>query len=589
MDWGILSAGILVVYMSALIIAIWRWFNAKNKILWGVIALVLLLMCLSEASLLLQQTPGPEQMSMQAWPKLLAALLITFALAIAGNLPGQLASLKLVDINGTQGSTNYFGHCEYDVEHDAITWSDEVFNIYGLSRSNFTPSIDAILQRVHPADQQMLRDSFEAILREGRPLQEEFRIIRPDGEPRIIREHTIAISESEHEPSKLVTTIYDVTAHTPERELIHRFGQILDSSFNEIYLFDAKTLKFVHCNHTALLHTGYTFSELYKLTPLALKPAYSREEFEALIAPLRNQEIDKLRFETEHRRKDGSLYPVYVNLQYLSIGQPMVFVAIICDISEQKSATELMLQRDAQLTHAMRLATMGEMATGIAHEINQPLSAIINYAKGGERRLVENPDEPAAIKEALQQIVEQAERAAGIISRIRNFVRKKDPHRSTVEVNELVNYIAKLIKTAANANAVQIMYKLDDDLPTILADPVQIEQVLLNISMNAIEVMAEMDNGARILTFKTSLADKDSLHVCVHNTGPRLDEQDLERVFEAFYTTKSQGMGIGLSLSRTIIETHGGKMWARSGDMVANTEFCFSLPVNKSQDVENGS
>ncbi|GMR07991.1 MAG: hypothetical protein BMS9Abin26_0996 [Gammaproteobacteria bacterium] len=257
--------------------------------------------------------------------------------------------------------------------------------------------------------------------------------------------------------------------------------------------------------------------------------------------------------------------------------------AIGIDITDRKSAEEMARARREELAHALRHATLGELATGIAHEVNQPLSAIINYAKGCQFRLTDHSLDESDYNEALDRIIVQANRAAKIISRLRQFVRKKEPHRSTSDINEIIGYSLDFIESQTRQNNIKLDVHLGKDLPLLLVDPIQIEQVLLNLEINAIESVMETTNGERLITITSAMGVNNKIMVSVQDSGTGLPIEQHDIIFEAFYTTKSLGMGLGLSISRSIIESHEGSMWVKPDGMHKGTTIYFSIPTINEQ------
>lgn len=240
---------------------------------------------------------------------------------------------------------------------------------------------------------------------------------------------------------------------------------------------------------------------------------------------------------------------------------------------ELREAHEEVRRRREELEHASRLALMGEMASSLAHEINQPLAAISNYAKGCQRRLAANAD-PEGVAEGLTLIHAQAERAAAIVRRVRGFVRKRPPEALDLDVNEAVEEALALFQGVAR-RGLKIRTELAAGLPPVRADRVQIEQVVVNLLQNGLDAMAGM--AARRLSVTTRVVDG-AVEVAVADRGRGLSADDRERMFDPFFSTKREGLGLGLALSRSIVEAHGGRLWAEDGEE-GGAVFRFTIPV----------
>jgi len=250
------------------------------------------------------------------------------------------------------------------------------------------------------------------------------------------------------------------------------------------------------------------------------------------------------------------------------------------DATERQRAEERERQRMLELAHVSRLSTMGEMATEIAHELNQPLSAIASYSDTCLRILDTQPAPVDDVREALGEISGQALRAGEVIRRLRSFARKETADRAPASLNDLVRDMAGLVTAEARWHNVAVELELCDAMPTVPVDKVLIEQVIMNLMRNAIDVMGASDISERRMSINTAVTEARSLQVIVQDTGPGLSHDALARVFQPFYTTKATGMGMGLSISQSIIEAHGGQLWARSS-LGKGAMFGFSLPIEE--------
>lgn len=253
------------------------------------------------------------------------------------------------------------------------------------------------------------------------------------------------------------------------------------------------------------------------------------------------------------------------------------------EVIERERAEDEARRRQAELAHVSRLNTMGEMASGFAHELNQPLSAIINYAQGCVRRMKRGAGETEEMLAAMEQVSVQAGRAGEIIRRIRSFVRKDEPERNRVDVASLIRDVTDLLGAEFKRSGVTVTLTLSGALPFVMADAIQIEQVVLNLVRNAIEAMDEggsKQGGSKEkrLIIKISEGDNETVCVAVEDTGPGISEETRDHAFDPFVTTKKGGLGLGLSISQSIIEGHGGRLFIeRSRE--SGTVFMFSLPA----------
>ena len=281
-------------------------------------------------------------------------------------------------------------------------------------------------------------------------------------------------------------------------------------------------------------------------------------------------------------RRGGSTFPMELAVGEMRSGSQRFFTGFIRDLTERQETETRLQELQSELVHISRLTAMGEMASTLAHELNQPLSAIANYMKGSRRLLESSSDERSVmIRDAVDKAAEQAMRAGQIIRRLRDFVARGESERRVESVKKLVEEASALALVGAKDQGVRVRFLLDPTVDLVLADKVQIQQVLLNLIRNAIEAMESSDN--RELVIASSAADDDLLTISVADTGQGIATEMMAQLFQPFVTTKRQGMGVGLSISRTIIESHGGRIWADSNPG-GGTIFRFTLrTVNKEE------
>jgi len=278
-------------------------------------------------------------------------------------------------------------------------------------------------------------------------------------------------------------------------------------------------------------------------------------------------------------RKDGSTFPMELSVGEMRSGGERYFTGFIRDLTERR-ATEARLQElQSELIHVSRLTALGEMASALAHELNQPLSAIANYLKGSSRLLESADGEAAATaRDAIDKAAAQALRAGQIIRRLRDFVTRGESERNVESLVRMAEEASALALVGVREQSVPVRFDVDPRADRVLADRVQIQQVLLNLIRNAIEAMEEVPPERRSLVFSTRLAGDNMVEARVSDTGPGISKEIASMVFQPFVTTKAQGMGVGLSICRTIIEAHGGRIWV-DGNPGGGTIFHLTLPA----------
>jgi C4-dicarboxylate-specific signal transduction histidine kinase len=264
--------------------------------------------------------------------------------------------------------------------------------------------------------------------------------------------------------------------------------------------------------------------------------------------------------------------------------QPNQGVAYILDLTKRKRAEEAARDSDRryrevqmELAHANRAATLGQLAASIAHEVSQPIAAAVASAQAAIRWLERQPPDLEKANRSLGRIIEDGGRAGNVLHRTRALIKKAPPQRELLEINAPISEVIELTRGEAVKNGLSVRVDFAEGLPRISGDRVQLQQVVLNLIINAIEAMSEVSDGARELTISTRGTDSGDVLVAVRDSGPGLAQADTEHVFDAFYTTKAAGLGMGLSICRSIIESHGGRLWA-SVNEPRGAVFQFSLP-----------
>jgi len=289
-------------------------------------------------------------------------------------------------------------------------------------------------------------------------------------------------------------------------------------------------------------------------------------------------------FEKEYVRKDGSRVPVLIGGTMFGEGTDQG-VGFVLDLTALKRAEADAREHERryrealmELAHANRVTTMGQLTASIAHEVNQPVAAIVANAEAGLNWLEAQPPNLERVRQTFGWITADGMRAGDVIGRIRALIRKAPPQKEDMEINQAVLEVIALTRSEAFKNGVSVQTQLAEGLPPVQADRVQLQQVILNLIVNAIEAMAAVGEGGRELLISTGRDASDGVQVTLRDSGPGLDPKNVESLFEAFYTTKPTGMGMGLAICRSIIEAHGGRMWAGANEP-RGAVFQFTLPL----------
>ncbi len=340
--------------------------------------------------------------------------------------------------------------------------------------------------------------------------------------------------------------------------------------------------KIIYVNPAFCRMTGYSATELIGLLPPM--PYWAPEEHENTLAVHRKAMAGLAPsegVEVRLQRKNGERFDALIYEAPLidASGLQTGWMGSVLDITERKRAAELARQQQEKLQFTARLVTMGEMASTLAHELNQPLSAIASYTTGCLNRLDAGNLPQAELREALGKLASQAQRAGRVIRRIYDFVRRSEPQRTSCDINEIAQDSIGLIEADARKRGMEIVPDLAANLPRIQADTVMLEQILLNLMRNGMEAMRATEAVQRHLVVSTALAEN-SLLVSVADHGSGISPEAIEHLFEPFYTTKPEGMGMGLNICRSIIESHKGRMWVEDNPK-GGTIFCFTLPLEE--------
>ncbi len=328
---------------------------------------------------------------------------------------------------------------------------------------------------------------------------------------------------------------------------------------------------------------GYTADELRSLTPGDITHEDDRDITEAIIEDIMARRAGSHTLEKRYRHKDGHIVWARISTARApyAMGEFFGFPTVIEDITERKQAEDALSEARESLIRVTRLTIMGELSASIAHEINQPLSAIIINGNVCVRLMAATEPDLEEARAALADIVSDAKRASAVISRIRALLKNAAPERSTVDINETISELLALTRHELQRHRILVQTELAANLPFVEADRVQLQQVVLNLVMNGVEAMEAVEDRPRILTIRSSLQEDNQIGVSVSDVGSGLVPADQKRLFESFFTTKPNGMGIGLSISRSIVEAHRGRLLAEAGSP-HGAIFSFRLPVARS-------
>jgi PAS domain S-box-containing protein len=450
-------------------------------------------------------------------------------------------------------------------------WSEELFKIYGLDPKNGAPTIEQYLDLIHPQDRPAMAETIRKMQEERRGHDLIERIIRPDGQMRYIRAVAVPVIEEGLFKGFIGTTM-DVTEH----ELLTR-----ELRRQQAYLNEAQSLTEVGswaCNLLTrqIFHSSDENARLYGFDPgqgpIPFDLFYQMilPEDELVIRDSLSKAIENgVDYDVEFRirRTDGAIR----SLRGIGHHDPSQefgeYVGITMDITERKHAEEereRLRQLEGTLAHINRVNMMGELAAALAHEIKQPIAASITSANALMRWMAHDPPDLERARAAAARIEQDSNRAADVISSLQSFYKSGAPAElQMLDIGDVIEEMTLLLRTEAGRHAVKIKAELEPDVPNIRANRVQLQQVLMNLMLNAIEAMK--DAGGE-LSIRSLLDAEGRLVVSVSDTGVGLPPEGVEEIFDPFHTTKPQGTGMGLTITRSIIESYGGRVWATAND-----------------------
>jgi PAS domain S-box-containing protein len=357
-----------------------------------------------------------------------------------------------------------------------------------------------------------------------------------------------------------------------------RWRQLFGNSILGITVFDSD-FHFIDASPTFQKMVGYSVDELRRFTPLDISIEEERDINQKLFFELKQGHRQNYQIVKRLRRKDGEIiwvriYAFAVHGTYVS--QDM-YIALVIDITESKSAEQALLSAQSELNRLSQLTTMGAMTASIAHEINQPLAAIVTHGHAAVRWLSRATPDIEEASVALRRIVENAERVSTIINGIRAMFKTDHGEKADIAINEVVLEVLSFASGELHRGGISTQTELANNLPALVADRVQLQQVFFNLISNAVEAMRGISDRPRVLTIKSELHVDDRVLITFKDTGGGVAQKDTDRIFAPFVTTKSSGMGMGLAICRSIVEAHGGRIWVTPGEP-HGSEFHTVLP-----------
>jgi PAS domain S-box-containing protein len=484
--------------------------------------------------------------------------------------------------------TGSFG---WNVFGGEIYWSEETFRIFEYGRET-KPGLQLVLERTHPEDRVRVQQLIDRSSQDAKAFDLEHRLLMPDGSVKHV--HVVGRLLETGQPGKteFVGAITDITERKRAEVALRQ---------TESYLEEAQRLTHTgswawNVERRENVHWSQEQYRLFGLDPesnsLSFEKAFQRihPDDQATFNQVVERAIrERSDFEVDFRivLPDGSTkYSRSVGHPVFNDSDELVeFVGTGIDMTERRQAEkerERLRQLQADLAHKNRATTMGELTASLAHEINQPITAAATDARTCLRWLAREQPDIEEARESATRVVNAVTRAADIISRLRQLFKKGPPQTNPVDLGEVIQEMVGLLRSEASRHSVSIVTELSEDLPQVVADRVQLQQVLMNLMLNGIEAMQDAKSGGQI-TIRSLRVEGGQVLISVSDTGMGLLPEQAEQIFNAFFSTKAQGTGMGLSISRSIIESHGGRLWATSNSGRGAT-FNFTLPCGEAKE-----
>src|SRR6266702_4365974 len=469
-----------------------------------------------------------------------------------------------------------------DLTTHELEWSETARTLLGIAPDQ-RASYDLFLSRLAPGDRERVESTIRHVSDRGGGFDVSFRVVDASDRGHWIRARAGLIRDEAGVGRHLSGIFLDVDEETQVEEALRtretHLRSILQTIPDAMIVIDGNGIIQLFSTAAERLF-GWSEHEAIGQNVSILMPEPDHSRHDGYIARYRgtnDPHIIGIGRIVTGRRRDGTIFPMHLSIGEMQSGGEPYFTGFVRDLTEHQQTQARLQELQSELVHVSRLTAMGEMASALAHELNQPLAAISNYMKGSRRLLAGSQDpNTAKIESALDRASEQALRAGQIIRRLRDFVSRGESEKRVESLSKLIEEAGALGLVGAREQGVQLRFNLNPHHDLVLVDRVQIQQVLVNLFRNALEAMAQ--SLQRELIVSNGKVADDMIEVVVSDTGTGFHDDVKPNLFQTFFTTRETGMGVGLSISRSIIEAHGGRMWAEN-NAAGGATFRFTLPA----------
>jgi PAS domain S-box-containing protein len=463
-------------------------------------------------------------------------------------------------------------------------WSPELFRILEFDPASTDTSISTFLDRVHPSDRSAVQQNIDRAIHTGEGFAQNYQLLLGVGTTKYVHSKGHPVTNKFGEIMEIIGAVTEITDRVHAERVLKR---------SEFYLAEAEKISHTGCwarNPT----TGELFWSQEEWRIFGLDPTKTELSYQLFLNMIHPDDRPSLEMISTSAVRLGKSYDIPFriilndgSIKHLhSVGNPVFhesgqvreYIGVTMDVTDRKRIEAALQEAQSELARAARLTMMGEFAASIAHEFNQPLTAIVTHAQAARRWLNRDVPNLVSTQECITSVVNAADRASEVINRIRALLRNDKPEYLAVDINSVIQDIVTLTNSTLQVRNVLVRTRLPADLPQVRGDRIALQQVIMNLITNGTDAMSSITDRPRILRIESQIEASGSVLVAVADAGTGFNHGIADRIFEPLFTTKSNGMGLGLSICRSIIEAHGGQLWASPG-FPHGAVFQFTLPI----------